>query len=110
MAILGTADFDVTQVDPATVELEGVSPLRWAREDVATPYEPFVGKVDAYDCTEEGPDGYMDLTLKFNTQEVVASLGSVNDGDVLVLSLMGSLLGGEGFVGEDVVVILKKGK
>jgi hypothetical protein len=110
VAILGTADFDVTHVDPATVELVGVSPLRWAMEDVATPYEPFVGKEDAYDCTEEGPDGYMDLTLKFKTQEVVAALGSVNDGDVLVLSLTGSLFGGEGFVGEDVVVILKKGK
>jgi hypothetical protein len=110
VAILGTADFDVTQVDPITVELEGVSPLRWTREDVATPYEPFVGKQGAYDCTEEGPDGYMDLSFKFNTQEVVAALGLVEDGDVLVLSLTGSLLGGEGFVGEDVVVILKKGK
>jgi hypothetical protein len=110
VAILGTADLDVTQVDPATVELEGVSPLRWAMEDVATPFEPYVGKEDAFDCTEEGPDGYMDLTLKFDTPAVVAALGSVEHGDVLVLSLTGNLLSGEGFVGEDVVVILKKGK
>jgi hypothetical protein len=109
VAILGTDDFDVNQVDPASVELVGVSPLRWALEDVATPYEPFVGKEDAFDCTDEGPDGYMDLTFKFDIQEIVAALGDVNDGDVLVLSLTGRLMGGEGFVGEDVVVILKKG-
>lgn len=110
VAILGTEDFDVTQVDPASVELEGVSPLRWSLEDVATPYEPYLGKEDAYDCTEEGPDGFMDLTLKFDTQEVVAALGNVSDGDVLVLQLTGNLLEEGSFVGEDVVVILKKGK
>jgi hypothetical protein len=111
VAILGTGDFDATQVDPASVDLEGVAPLHWDWEDVSTPFgPPFVGKEDAYDCTEEGPDGYMDLTLKFDTQEVAAALGEVSDGDVLVLSLTGSLLGGEGFVGEDIVVILKKGK
>ena len=41
IAILGTEDFDVTEIDPASVELEYISPLRWALEDVATPYEPF---------------------------------------------------------------------
>jgi hypothetical protein len=111
VAILGTDTFDVTQVDPASVQLEGVSPLHWDLEDVATPFgPPYVGKEDAFDCTEEGPDGYMDLTFKFDSQEVVAALGDVEDGDVLVLSLTGSLLGGEGFVGEDVVVIVKKWK
>jgi len=44
VAILGTEDFDVTQIDPVTVMLAGVvSPLRWALEDVATPFEPYLG-------------------------------------------------------------------
>jgi streptogramin lyase len=111
VAILGTGEFDVTQVDPASVTLAGVSPLRWDWEDVATPFgPPFVGKEDAYDCIEEGPDGYMDLTLKFDTQEVVAALGEVSEGNVLVLQLTGTLLDANPFVGEDVVVVLKKGK
>lgn len=63
---------------------------------------------DAFDCTEEGPDGYLDLTLKFKAQEVVAALGVVNDGDVLLLQLTGDLLDGRAIAGEDVVVILKK--
>jgi hypothetical protein len=120
VAILGTEDYDVTQVDPATVrllnqELEEpieIAPLRWSLEDVATPYEPFIGKeVDRFACTEEGPDGYMDLTLKFNAREVAAALGDVSDGDVLILRLVANLqedCGGTPIVGEDVVWILKK--
>jgi hypothetical protein len=111
VAILGTEDFDVTQIDPASVRLEGVAPMRWALEDVATPYEPYIGKEDCFDCTTEGPDGYLDLTLKFGMQEVVAALGDVNDGDCLVLTLTGNLMeeyGGIAIVGEDVVTILKK--
>ena len=113
VAILGTADCDVTQIDPTSVMLEGITPLSWALEDVATPYEPYAGKADAFDCTEEGADGYMDLTLKFDAQEVIAALGDVEDGQVLVVHLMGSLkeeFGGSDFFGEDVIVILKKGK
>lgn len=114
VAILGFEDFDVSMIDPASVRLlDGVAPLRWAYEDVATPYEPFLGKEGAFDCTEEGPDGYMDLTFKFKSQEVVAALGDVADGDVLVIPLSGFLLeefGGTPIVGEDVIVILQKKK
>jgi hypothetical protein len=111
VAILGTADFDIDQVDPGSVLLGSVEPLRWSWEDVATPYEPFTGKADAFDCTDEGPDGFMDLTFKFSAQEVASDLGPVYDGEVLVLNLTGFLkpeYGGTQIVGEDVIVILKK--
>jgi hypothetical protein len=111
VAILGTADFDVTQVDPATVALEGVAPLRWSLGDVATPFEPFTGKEDPFDCTTEGPDGFVDLTFKFDAQEMTAALGAVADGDVVILHLTGNLspdFGGTPLLGEDVIVILKK--
>jgi len=111
VAILGTDTFDVRTIDPATVRLEGVSPLRWSYRDVATPYEPYLGKQGAFDCTTEGPDGYLDLTLKFSAQEIAAALGGVADGDVLTLSLDGYLLDGTTYIiGEDVVVILMKKK
>jgi hypothetical protein len=100
VAILGTEDFDVTQIDPATILLEGVAPLRWAFEDVATPGDPLAG-----------PDGFMDLSLKFDTQEIVAALGDVNDGDEIILHLMGNLkaeFDGASIVGEDVVRIIEK--
>jgi hypothetical protein len=116
VAIVGTEDFDVTQVDPTSILLEGVPPLRWSLEDVATPFEPFIGKEDCFeDCHELGPDGYVDLTLKFSAQEVFGALGDVEDGDCLVLELTGHLLeefDGTPIVGEDVmsVLSLKKGK
>jgi hypothetical protein len=125
VAILGLEDFDVTQVDPATVRLfrKGVAdpvevaPLRWSLEDAGIPYQPFTGRMGAYDCLEYYPDecgafdGYMDLSFKFKAQEVIAALGEVYDGEVLVLQLTGKLrpeFGGTSFVGEDVVVIIKK--
>lgn len=111
VAILGTGDFDVSEVDPATVMLAGVEPLRWAYEDVATPFEPYIGKVDPFDCTTEGSDGFMDLTLKFKSRELAAAISPVSDGDVLVLTLTGNLLeeyGGTAIIGEDVIAILKK--
>ena len=108
VAILGTGDFDVSQIDPETVMLEGVSPLRWALEDVATPFEPYVGRTDAYDCHELGPDGYTDLTFKFSNRELAAAIGEVADGDVLVLTLTGFTFDDIPIAGEDVVVILKK--
>jgi len=100
VAILGTEDFDVTQIDPATVRLEGVAPLRWALEDVGTVGDPLAG-----------PDGIMDLTLKFEAQEIVTALGPVNDGDEIVLHLTGNLkeeFSGTPIEGEDVVRIIKK--
>ncbi len=113
ISILGTDDFDVTQIDPASVRLEGIAPLRWELEDVSTPFDPYIGKTDAFDCTEDGADGHMDLTLKFDAQEIVTALGGISDGDVLVLHLSGQLpeeFGSHNFFGEDVIVILKKGK
>ena len=108
VAILGTASFDVTEVDPSTVMLEGVAPLRWDLEDVATPF--YNGIEDCTDCHELGSDGYLDLTLKFDAQEVIAALGLVDDGDCLVLKLTWELFDGTPLEGEDVVLILKKGK
>jgi len=107
VAILGTATFDVTLIDPVTVMLAGASPLRWSLADVATPFEPYLGKVDPYDCTTLGPDGYLDMTFKFNHQQVAAALGPVAPGDVIVVPLDGYLFDGTYIFGEDVIVILE---
>lgn len=74
-AILGTATFDVTKINVATVRLEGVPAVRSSVEDVATPFVPFIGKKNATDCNTGGADGFLDLTLKFNKQAVINALG-----------------------------------
>lgn len=110
VAILGTDTFDVTDVDPATVRLEGVAPLRWSLEDVATPFDGEITEGCCECCTIAGPDGFMDLTLKFDTQEIVAALSKVEDGDCLRLTLTGELYDGTDIMGIDVIKVIKKGE
>lgn len=103
VAVLGTADVDVQNLDPSLLLLEGVvAPLRWSIEDVSTPFEGDL-QGDCLDCTTAGPDGFDDLVLHFDKKDVIAVLGDVDDGDVKVLELLGP-----GAVGHDVVCIIKK--
>ena len=110
VAILGTFNFDVREVDIATVRLEGVPPVRSNREDVSTPFDTSMANGDCFDWTDDGPDGFDDLTLKFDKQAVIAALGAVSDGDCLVLQLTGNLPDGTLIVGEDIIRIKKKGR
>jgi len=87
IAILGTEDVNVIKIDPTSVRLTGVEPIRSGFEDVATP----VSDTNDCNCITEGPDGFLDLTLKFKTQRIVEAIGDVNDGDVRVLTLTGVL-------------------
>jgi len=109
VAILGTASFDVTTIDPASVKLEGVPALRSALEDTATPSTGTI--TNATDCTTAGPDGFTDLVLHFDNLAIATAMGSVNDGDVLLLTLTGNLFpqfGGTAIRGQDVVVVINK--
>jgi len=106
VAILGTEVLDVGMIDPASIRLAGVAPIRSSYEDVAT---PLGDELDDCECTTEGPDGYLDLTLKFKTQEIIAALGEVNDGDAISLALTGQTDDDAHIQGSDCVVILKKG-
>lgn len=108
VAILGTEAFDITQVDPATVMLEGVSPLRWSIEDVATPYTGEM--VDCMSGTTEGPDGFADLVFKFDKQELITAIGEVSDGECLLLTLTGKLFDTTDISGSDFVRIIDNTK
>ncbi|MFH1686767.1 MAG: FG-GAP-like repeat-containing protein [bacterium] len=102
VAILGTDEFDVGDVDPSTIMLEGVPVIRWAYEDVAAP----VGEdADYCECTTAGPDGYRDLTLKFDKGAVIDALGMVVDGQEVVLTLTGELVEGVPIEGTDCMII-----
>jgi hypothetical protein len=108
-AILGSGELDVTTIDPASVRLGGVAPVRSGFEDVGTPFEPYVSKFDCtMDCDEYEGDGYTDLTLKFNARELAAALGSGLEDECVVATLTGYFLeefGGGPIVGEDVIVL-----
>jgi len=104
VAILGTEDFDVHSIDRASVRLIGVAPIRSNFEDVAAP----VNAQNQCDCTTAGPDGFMDLTLKFDTQEIVNAIGDCSDSEILKLIIKGTLTNGKKFEGSDCIRIIKK--
>ncbi|MBW8050131.1 MAG: T9SS type A sorting domain-containing protein [Cytophagales bacterium] len=106
IAILGTADFDVNDIDVSSVLLQGISPIRSNIEDVST---PVVNKVDVCDCTTGGADGFDDLTLKFKTQDIVSTLGPVSGGDTIVLTITGILLDSTPFDASDCIIITPVG-
>jgi len=103
VAILGTQNFNVNDIDPTTILLEGVSPGKFAYEDVST---PFVG--DACGCSDAGPDGYTDLTLKFPAPDVIAQLGAVTKNQEIELTLTGVLTDGTAFEARDCMIIRGK--
>jgi hypothetical protein len=110
VAILGGAKVNVRNIDPASITLEGVRPLRWALEDVGTPFNPLFPKDDRLDCNTASSDGFLDLTLKFETQDLVdkLSLTTAEDKSIQVWTLKFKLMDGTELKGTDVVWILNK--
>lgn len=110
VAVCGTEAFDVTTIDPVTVELYygqlgGVPPIRWAYDDVATPYTG--GPCSGHDLLG---DGYPDLVLKYDNQEIVDTFGLDNVGETVPLTIKGQLheeYSGTPIVGNDCVLIRK---
>ena len=102
VAILGTELLDVRDLMPETITINGVAPLRWAYEDVAT---PAYGVNQYCGCTTAGRDGHLDLTLKFSEAAIVASLGPVANGDVIQLLITGDHVDRNPFFGGDCVLI-----
>ncbi len=103
VAILGTADFDVSEVDVTSLRLEGIAPVMVHFEDVATPVMD--DPTQSCECTTADPDGLTDLVLQFSRSDLIAAIGAVNDGDEIMLTLTGSQLDGILLAGGDCVII-----
>lgn len=111
VAIAGSEDFDIGEIDPSTLmlgvfnettgEIENpIAPLRWAYENVTQPYVP---ENEEPCCIVTYPDGYMDLTMKFDTQELVASGLDEYVGETIYLGIFGKTIDGLEFIGKDCV-------
>ena len=105
VTILGTENFDVNDIDVSTITIsandKSIEPLDWyAYEDIATPYE----------CQEFEWDGYTDLIFKFNTQEMISTLGLIGQLEDISLTVSGVLNDGIAFEGTDFILLKQKGK
>ncbi len=100
VAILGTPDLNINDIDFCTIVLNGVRPTRSAFEDVSTPVFD-----NECSCTQQGADGFEDVTLKFPTQEIVAVIGAPEKNEVIELTLSANLLDGTPIQGTDCVIV-----
>jgi len=106
VAITGSEDFDVLDVDVDTITLEGVAVLRGAIEDVS----------NADDVCDLGPDGIPDLITKFSRaallealEEAHGDLGELPNRAELRLNLLGRTVEGTLISGSDSLLILNQG-
>jgi len=119
VALLGSDEIDVTQVDVATLRLaradgvggsvapnEGPPGPHTEVSDVAT---PFTGA--ACDCLALGGDGVPDLSAKFRSDALVAALQleALSAGALVELVLTGELLDGRAFSASDCVRLVPPG-
>jgi hypothetical protein len=101
VSVLGTPEFDVSQINIPTVRLTGAGDGL----GFVAPLEGPPGPCDCHDLTGDGID---DLSLKFDRQEMVEALGlhDVPSGQLVPLVVGGLLLDGTPFGGVDCVVIV----
>jgi len=119
VALVGTVEFDPTEVDLSTLQLsradgvggsvgpsEGPPGPHSVLEDVGT---PFGG--EGCECHNLGGGGIVDLSMKFRTRDLVDALelDGLPGGAMVELVLSVSLLDGTPFVAGDCIVIVPPG-
>ncbi len=103
VAIVGTESLNVSDIDPTKVKLNGVpGDGNFAIEDVAVPF------VYTKRCPKRKHDGIPDLVVEFDVNQLVASLGTVKNGQILVLTVEGNFFDGSTFEGQDKIKISTK--
>lgn len=102
VAILGRTDFNVSQIDPLTVKLEGLPALRWSSADIASTAE---GASLPCQCQMNSKDGLIDLSVKFDALALQKQLANYASGSTVVLRLTGLLRDGRAFEGTDCMTL-----
>lgn len=101
VAIMGSADFDVNQIDVSSIRLEGIAPVRTVIGDL--------GLEESEDGAAVG-DGFADLKLKFKTAQLAAVLTGAARNDRVELTLTAQLLDGTQVQGSDTIRVLKSNR
>ena len=119
IALLGTDDFDVLEIDYATLQLSredevggGVAPLEGPPgphtvfADAGTPFDG-----ELCDCHELEGDGILDLLMKFSTPDVVdvLELDALEAGTFVTLVVSGQLQDGTAFSASDFIKLVPPG-
>ncbi|MHC4445636.1 MAG: hypothetical protein ACYTF1_15770 [Planctomycetota bacterium] len=105
MAILGTEDFDIRDIDLDSISIaDAAFPVKTPSiEDVSTPVDE-----DECTCQEVGPDGFADLVIHYSRREVIIALGldEMAPGTEVPITVTGELLDGTPFEATDCVLLV----
>ncbi len=105
VAVLGCEELDVAMINPSSIRLEGVAPLRFHIADIAAPS----GENNSCTGSIKSPDGYADLMIKFNTRDIVAALGGLDGIAGAKVTLEAVLEDDTHLMGQDQVIIVGNG-
>lgn len=96
------------QINFTGMQNQSASDESWGLDNVGI----YLSTVDGQecDCRSKKKDKIVDLTMKFDTEQIVDALGTVQDGQEWLLHLTGSLNDGTEIEGTDCIVIKNKGK
>lgn len=104
--------WDVSQIDPASVRVNGLAPRGWAIRHASRVHGHFdsLGEAESPNCFGFGVlDGILDLVVAFEERALVASIGApAVPGQWIRLRVTGKLkpeFGGGAFAGEDLVKV-----
>ena len=99
-AFLGGKDLDPGEIDPASVRLEGVTPVSHRLVDIGAP------ALDEKGSCPANLDDVQDLELAFDRAEVMAVAGPVLPGFELSLELTATLADGRSIRGQDAIMLV----
>jgi hypothetical protein len=79
---------------------------------------PLIGRIGLGDCAAQLPDGYLDMTMKVENRDLAQALEwavarPLKDGETVAVTVSGRLKHEYGelpFVGEDLIVIVRKAR
>ncbi len=101
VAIVGSATFDISTVDPTGVMLGGVQPISWFTQDVTTP----INRIAPCECVTLGADGFSDLLFDFDKKSVWELVKVSDHEQGAILDLTGQVLNGPAIKGNDCIVV-----
>ena len=110
VAVLGSEGFDPARVDPRSIRLNGIAPIRMATTTMKDIAAANPGGSGECRCNTLPPDGFPDRVFWFDVPAIAATLPTPGGGPDAALTLTGTTMDGTRIAGADCVRFERGGK